>query len=170
MHKQGRCQPSDFGLLIRPHLARMPMPLQSYDDPFLPFGKAIVAATRDLLCAYVFDLASYLALGAAGAIALERTIAYAGADNLTVLHGAFVGSDYVAAAQGFGADAVTLADAADADHYQRAGIGVFQLQDESLAQVGSALRLRLLRDDVLYASSREDFAEQARAAVEKARL
>jgi hypothetical protein len=145
------------------------MPLQSYDDPFLPFGKAIIAATRDLVRAYVFDLAAYLALGAAGAVALERTIAYVGEDNLTVLHGAFVGGDYAEAARGFAADAVTLVDAADAEPYQRTGVGTFLLQGETLTLVGGALRLRLLGDEVLYAGSGEDFAERARAALERAR-
>ena len=91
---------SDLALMLSPRLAQMPLPMQRYDDPFLPFGKAIIDATRDLVCAYVFDLAAYLALGAAGAVALERTIAYAGTDDatVTILHAPFVGAAYVDAA------------------------------------------------------------------------
>jgi hypothetical protein len=47
---------SDLALLLAPKLAKMPLPIARYDDPFLPFGKAIIDATRDLVCAYVFDL------------------------------------------------------------------------------------------------------------------
>src|SRR4051812_25649910 len=95
---------------MSPRLTKMPLPMQRYDDPFLPFGKAIIAATQDLVCAYVFDLAAYLAIGAAGAVALERTIAFVGENNLTVLHAWFADSGYISAAEAFGVDAVTLAD------------------------------------------------------------
>lgn len=47
-----------------------------WDDPVLPFNKAIIDATVDLVCAYKPNLGFYLQWGAAGIIALERTIAY----------------------------------------------------------------------------------------------
>jgi len=47
-----------------------------WDEPILPFNKAIVDATCDLVCAYKPNLGFYLQWGAAGVIALERTIAY----------------------------------------------------------------------------------------------
>jgi len=100
-----------LALTIAPRVMQMPMPIAKYDDPFLPFGKAVIDATHDLVCAYLFDLASYLSIGAAGAVALERTIAYAKSEGiLTILHGLFSIPDYVesAGAGGFGVDAVTV--------------------------------------------------------------
>ncbi len=47
-----------------------------WDEPLLPFNKAIIEATLDLVCAYKPNLGFYLQWGAAGIIALERTIAY----------------------------------------------------------------------------------------------
>ncbi len=47
-----------------------------WDEPVLPFNKAIIDATADLVCAYKPNLGFYLQWGAAGVIALERTIAY----------------------------------------------------------------------------------------------
>ena len=47
-----------------------------WDEPVLPFNKAIIDATADLVCAYKPNLGFYLQWGAAGIIALERTIAY----------------------------------------------------------------------------------------------
>ena len=72
----------------------MPYPMQRYDDPFLPYGRAVIDATSDIACAYVFDLAAYLSIGASGAIALERTIAYVPSPSLTILHGMFTRAEY----------------------------------------------------------------------------
>lgn len=47
-----------------------------WDEPVLPYNKAIIDATVDLVCAYKPNLGFYLQWGAAGVIALERTIAY----------------------------------------------------------------------------------------------
>lgn len=47
-----------------------------WDEPILPFNKAIIDATADIVCAYKPNLGFYLQWGAAGIIALERTIAY----------------------------------------------------------------------------------------------
>lgn len=47
-----------------------------WDEPILPFNKAIIDATLDVVCAYKPNLGFYLQWGAAGVIALERTIAY----------------------------------------------------------------------------------------------
>ncbi len=47
-----------------------------HDEPVLPFNKAIIDATADLVCAYKPNLGFYFQWGAAGIIALERTIAY----------------------------------------------------------------------------------------------
>jgi len=47
-----------------------------WDEPILPFNKAIIDETVDLVCAYKPNLGFYLQWGAAGIIALERTLAY----------------------------------------------------------------------------------------------
>ena len=60
-----RTNRSTLALVMAPRLLQIPLPMQRFDDPFLPFGKAIIAATRDVVCAYIFDLAAYLAVGAA---------------------------------------------------------------------------------------------------------
>lgn len=188
-----RARSTDLALLIKPKLSKMPLPMVKIDDPFLPFGKAIIDATRDILCAYVFDLASYLALGAAGAVALERTIAYAGADGetVTILHAPFATPDYREAAsdRAFNVDAVTLISDDYAGAYLSepgrcafvvantlgsvspgAGLyipeeGLFFLEVNQM----QLLRIRLLGEEVLYAGSRDDFAEQTRASVEAQR-
>lgn len=55
-------------------IADLPLPMLSVDDPMLPFGRAIIGATQDLVCAYKLDLAYYFAEGAAGMVALERIV------------------------------------------------------------------------------------------------
>lgn len=97
-------------LRLNPHVLRLPLAIQRYDDPFLPYGKAVIAATRDIVGGYVFDLASYLALGGAGAVALERTVDYVGGDVPTILHGAFSSADYAVLcdALSFGVDYITV--------------------------------------------------------------
>ena len=104
---------------LAPVLSRLPYPIQRYDEPLLPFGKAVIDATADLVCGYVFHLSAYLALGAAGAVAMERTIAYAPGSVLKILHGPFASPDYAPAAfeNAFIVDAVTLiAYGSDARH------------------------------------------------------
>lgn len=61
---------------LDPDPARLPLPAMQWDEPVLPFNKAIIDATVDLVCAYKPNLGFYLQWGAAGVIALERTIAY----------------------------------------------------------------------------------------------
>jgi hypothetical protein len=187
-------QQSDIGLLLAPRMAMLPLPMQRFDDPFLPFGKAIIDATRDLTCAYIFDLASYLAIGAAGAIALERTLAYVRSDTVTILHGLFAGPDYAGISEegAFTVDAVTLIDGQYLDFYLRRpdrsafivrGVSPAKLDASDLggyywneAQIftmlgtsGQILQIHMISDSVLYASQGEDFAERARAELEKRR-
>lgn len=55
------------------------LPIQAthqWDEPVLPFNKAIIDATADIACAFKPNLGFYLQWGAAGMIALERTIQY----------------------------------------------------------------------------------------------
>ena len=167
---------SDLILWVRPRLDQMPLPMQRYDDPFLPFGKVIINTSRDLLCGYMFDFADYLALGAAGAVALERTIAYVGDEAVSILHGPLASPDYAKTADAFGVDAVTITDVAMADAYLREGVGVFapvggkgdigayDLKNRILLVHG--IVLRILSEEVLYAGRGDDFAEQVRTAVE----
>ena len=191
-----RSNRSTVALALSPRLLRMPLPMQRYDDPFLPFGKAIIAATRDVVCAYVFDLAAYLALGAAGAVALERTIAYARADGvLTILHGPFASADYVEAAgeSAFAVDAVTVTDEQYLEPYtSHPAQGAFVVrrgeapvivplpgsagvywQDADLftllTPAGYSLRVQVAGERTLYAGRGDDFAQRVRAALEALR-
>ncbi|PIE82232.1 MAG: orotidine-5'-phosphate decarboxylase [Chloroflexi bacterium] len=61
---------------LDPDPVRLRVDVFKWDDPVLPFNKAIIDATADVVCAYKPNLGFYLQWGAAGVIALERTIAY----------------------------------------------------------------------------------------------
>lgn len=61
---------------LDPDPDRLRVDYLKWDEPILPFNKAIIDATADLVCAYKPNLGFYLQWGAAGVIALERTIAY----------------------------------------------------------------------------------------------
>lgn len=181
-----------FGLLLAPRLAQMPLPMQRFDDPLLPFGKALIDATRDLVCAYVFDLSAYLAPGASGVVALERTIRYAGGSAVTVLHGAFVGVQYsiVLDELSLGVDAVTIAEARDLAAYLtrpdrsafviRSGTvdpsaalptgGIYWQEGGLLQHLGGSgqnIAIQVLQDDVIYAGRGDDFAQATRDAVKR---
>ncbi|MFN2188392.1 MAG: orotidine-5'-phosphate decarboxylase [Candidatus Promineifilaceae bacterium] len=60
---------------LDPQPDRLPVQALQWDEPLLPFNRAIIEATADLVCAYKPNLGFYLQWGAAGVIALERTIA-----------------------------------------------------------------------------------------------
>lgn len=187
---------SDLGLVIAPQLRRLPLSIQRYDDPFLPFSKAIIQATRTLVCMYFFDLASFLSLGAAGIIALERTLAYAAGDTLTVLHGPLVGPGYaeMLIEGGMAVDGVTLAREIDLPAYtsisgksafvmctgaQNADIvvphgGIYWADDSVLVHPvdqswAEPVRVRLVGEDALYLSRDDDFAERTRRYLEMVR-
>ena len=62
---------------LDPSPEKLPLPITArWDEPVLPFNRAIIEATADLVCAYKPNLGFYLQWGAAGMIALERTIAF----------------------------------------------------------------------------------------------
>jgi orotidine-5'-phosphate decarboxylase len=61
---------------LDPDPVRLRVDTLKWDEPILPFNKIIVDKTADLVCAYKPNLGFYLQWGAAGVIALERTIAY----------------------------------------------------------------------------------------------
>jgi hypothetical protein len=183
---------SDVALLLAPRLAMLPHPMARFDDPFLPFGKALIDATQNSVCAYAFDFAAYLAIGAAGAVALERTLAYVPDHVVKILHAPFASIHYAQAASdnAFNVDAVTVTDLQYMQTYlQIPHMGAFvviggQSKDYEIAGnvywideglftfvVGSKaiLKIRLASEDALYASRGDDFAEQTRAAVERLR-
>lgn len=184
---------TNLALLLSPRLAQLPLPIQKYDDPFLPFGKAVIAQTHDVVCAYVFDLAAYLALGAAGAVALERTVAYARGyrETVTILHAPFASGAYVDAAGmgGFAVDAVTVTGEDALEPYTSSGLGAFVVRrgeapviiplpgdagtywpDAELFTILSpsdhSLKIRLAGERVLYAGRGDDFAERIRQSLE----
>lgn len=110
---------TELALLINPNIKQLPLPIQRHDEPLLPYAKALVTATHDLVCAYILDFASFMSTGAAGAIALERTIRFIGDGHPRILHGPFTGIHYtdMADVTGFGVDAVTVTRAGDVQHY-----------------------------------------------------
>ena len=55
-------------------IADTPLPIQPADEPMLPFARAIIEATADLVCAYQIRPMYFLAEGGSGMIALERIV------------------------------------------------------------------------------------------------
>jgi hypothetical protein len=175
---------------LAPVVEKLPLALARYDDPFLPFGKALIAATGAYACAYVFHLGAYLAYGAAGAVALERTLACVPAGCLRILHGAFGNADYARAASdhALNVQAVTLAKQLEqpeayASYLPSAGQAVFfaggvpNLPPTHASQVGfyqitapmqAALHiagevLAWRWDEAIFSTRADDYAEQWRA-------
>ncbi len=176
---------SNIALLLRPLMSEMPAPMHYYDDPFFPFSKAIIAATRDVVCGYVFDFAAYMAHSAAGAVALERSMAFAGTDVVKILHGAFAGTDYIEMIyeNAFGADAATIAHSHDLKTYtgvEEHGAYVVQWGDDEVVPptywinkgeftVDGVVQIRVAGERVLYAGYGDDHAKQCRTALEAMR-
>jgi hypothetical protein len=177
---------TELVLMLSPRIEMMPLPMMREDDPFLPWGRAMIAATRGYLVGYMFDMAAYLALGAAGAVALERTIAYAmaGSDVLTILHAPFASDAYLRATSdnAFNVDGVTVSDARFVATYAaQHGAGLFVMTNTTAKQPGYdpalgtldvidndaapplMMTLRVFGDDAAYASRGEDFAEATAA-------
>ncbi len=181
---------SDLALLLRPQMAKLPLPIQRFDDPFLPFSRAVIDAAQAHIVLVMFDLAAYLALGAAGAVALERAIAYAAGRGslLTVLHGPFATPDYAAAtsALAFAPDGVTVTDAALIPAYVlRHQAGVFVASARTVGAAHStfdatayrldavwqetSIGLRVVGDPVVYSGMGDDYAEAVALGVERLR-
>lgn len=168
---------SRVALLIVPRIDKLPPHIARYDEPFLPFGKEIIRATRDLVAAYVFDLPSYMALGAVGMVALERTIDYATDSAVTILHGAFALDSFaiVSDENAFGVDAVTLAPGMARDPFvRRADRGAFVIDAwagdryelDTGRMVCGDLTLQVTDEAFLYMHRLPDFAEVLAANVE----
>ena len=99
---------------LDPQPDMLPVEAMRWDEPILPFNRRIIDATADLVCAYKPNLGFYLQWGAAGVIALERTIA-AIPDHIPVILDAKIGDiGHTQAAWGRGAfdawgvDAITV--------------------------------------------------------------
>ncbi|MEW5989071.1 MAG: orotidine-5'-phosphate decarboxylase [Chloroflexota bacterium] len=99
---------------LDPQPSRLPLPAVHWDEPVLPFCRAIIEATADLACAYKPNLGFFLQWGAAGVIALERTLAFIPDHLPTILDckTGDIGSTQAAWAAGlldeWGVDAVTV--------------------------------------------------------------
>ena len=182
-------------LMMSPKVQRMPLPIRRYDDPFLPFGKEVIRATREIVCGYVFDLAAYLSIGAAGAVALERTLSLIAGERLAILHGPFSGPSFfeITDENSFEADAVTLADAEHLIVYlSRPDRSAFvQIRDvpptsylnELTQQAGlywperkqmitssptsETVTLWIAGEDILYSGSGEDYLDRMTSAIVK---
>lgn len=177
---------SNIALFLNPRLENLPLSIARFDDPFFPYGKEIIRMSQDLVVTYVFDLASYLALGAAGAVALERTIRFAG-DSLTILHAPFAHEGYSVMADitGFGVDAITVTSSSLLKPYlEKAPFAAFSTETDDipaegglflerelsyLDAVGQAQSLRLTDDKLLFASKREDYLDVLRQGLETMR-
>lgn len=174
---------SDLAVVIAPRIEKMPLLIQRFDEPFFPLGKAIINATQNRVAAYVFDLPAYMALGAAGMIALERTIDYVGRDIVTVLDGAF-GREAFAVVwdeNAFGVDAVTLAvgHTAAGAYIARPDRIAFETvsgtpdtrgtatwwHEQGVFTVGG-LRLRVVDEGQVYADRGERFSDALRSRIE----
>ena len=86
--QEANCSWLCIGLDPQPEF--MPVEAVKWDEPVLPFNRRIIEATADLVCAYKPNLGFYLQWGAAGVIALERTIAYI-PDHIPVIRDAKIG-------------------------------------------------------------------------------
>lgn len=182
-------QRSRLAIGLAPQLARMPYHISRYDDPFLPFGRTIIETTAEYASLFVFDLASYLALGAAGAIALERTIPLVPRQIPTLLHAPFTRPEFAAVAfdSPFGVDGVTLATghiSVVSAYLRQPHKGIFVhsrsamtstqtenigFYDEHSFEMGG-LKATWVIDPIIYASGGENFVEVIRVAAEMYRV
>lgn len=160
-------------LALRPRLPLLPLSIQRFDEPLLPFGKALVTSTCDIVTGYIFDFAAYLSIGAAGAIALERTIGYVLASSAAcaIVHGPFVSDEYALAMgkTAFCADAVTVLDGAVMDGFHAQSILTLPVSPsglpDRLAIPGTHLDIPVLGDAVVYQSREDEFADVVRRTI-----
>lgn len=173
---------SDLILTIRPEVMLMPLSVRIYDDPFFPFGKAIIQATRELVVGYQFDFPAYLRLGAAGAIALERTLSLITGERLAILDGNFSDERFVTVSDetAFVSDAVTISHSHLLPIFRRRddraafvyhdelnhipiGCGIIYDGKIQINRGNDMTTLRLIGDDVIYADSGHDFTQTIHA-------
>lgn len=175
-------------VMLSPEIELLPLSVRRFDEPLLPFSKGLVHATYSSVCGYVFNFASYLALGASGAAALERSIAYAHSFGLTILHGPFATTEYSAMASqiAFGLDAITVTEYGILEHYlnnppyfafiannnleaNRKGSNYYCLTNQMLvinSQSDHEFKLRVIFDKQLYDTrDMEEFTDQASSSI-----
>lgn len=178
---------SQIILNLNPQFEKLPLPITWYDDPFLPFGKKIIDATHDLVAGYLFDFASYLAMGGAGVVALERTLAYVPHNKARILHGAFTGQSYspMADVTGFDLDAITVMTTDDVRYYTEnipfmafivasqaqelpAKGGIYRTDSNQLVyNFNTSIQyLTTTTDNDLYCSKQDNFAEKVRERIQ----
>ncbi|MBW4435963.1 MAG: hypothetical protein KME04_02435 [Pleurocapsa minor GSE-CHR-MK-17-07R] len=151
-------------LELRPTIPMMPLPIARFDDPFLPFGKAVINVTHPFVCGYVFDLAAYFALGAAGIVALERSIAYARGFEavVAILHVPFASGAYAIACGplALNVDAVTVTPECDDAAFLASGVHPLHVQDTETGFPGLMTDSRtytLIRPEDYRAAVGDDF-------------
>lgn len=174
---------SRLAIYLSPDIALIPQYILRYDEPFLPFGKEVINATSKNGCCYIFDLAAYMALGAVGMIALERTIDYVGSEHITVLDGAFSDSDYVIVMDenSFGVDAITVSATFDVNAQIRYDRGVFLISDTLPNNIPkeqnlgfkvndelhvNSISMKILDRNFVYQDRRDSFTETLRHQIE----
>ena len=117
LHRAQQANRSWVCLGLDPQPDRLPVAALKWDEPLLPFNRAIIDATADLVCAYKPNLGFYLQWGAAGVIALERSIAYI-PDHIPVILDAKIGDiGHTQAAWGRGLFDVWNVDAVTVNPY-----------------------------------------------------
>lgn len=84
LRKTQQARRTRVGLALPVRMDRMPAPMQLVDDPIFPFGRSIVEAVGEQVCAYAIPLMAFLAEGAAGMVAMERLMRYL-PDSLPIL-------------------------------------------------------------------------------------
>ena len=182
-HDKVRLSQSNIILKLNPKFEQLPLPITWFDDPFLPFGKQVIDATQDLVAGYLFDFASYLAMGGAGVIALERTIAYVPKSKVRILHGAFTGKGFspMADTTGFDLSAITVTTLDDVNYYTNHVpymAFIATTQNLSVPDTGGIYRtdlntlqydhtqLIVTTDAILYSSKQDDFADKIREGIQ----
>ncbi len=99
---------------LDPAMDRLPDAIRNAESPLVTFGRAIVEATADLVCAFKPNLAFWLAEGPAGLCALQAVVAAIPDHIPVILDGKFNDIGHTAAAYArfafeiIGADAVTV--------------------------------------------------------------
>lgn len=99
---------------LDPQPEQLPIEALKWDEPVLPFTRRIIEATANLVCAYKPNLGFYMQWGAAGVIALERTIAAVPAHIPVILDAKIGDIGHTQAAWGrglfdeWGVDAITV--------------------------------------------------------------
>jgi orotidine-5'-phosphate decarboxylase len=144
---------------LDPVMERLPEAVLTCESPLLVFGKAIVEATADLVCAYKPNLAFWLAEGPAGLSALQQLIAGAPEGIPVILDAKFNDVGHTAAAYARVAFEMLGADAATTNPYlgldalrpflEQAGRGIFLLARTSNPSAPD-LQDRLVGDHPLY--------------------